>query len=59
MIDSAGFERLRQALAAASDRGVLLYDIMTERHEITTLLQNAFATLARAREGGMDQPRAL
>lgn len=31
--------RLEQAFRTAAAKGVLLYDIMTERHEITTLLQ--------------------
>jgi predicted dehydrogenase len=39
-------ELLRKAFAHAQDKGVLLYDIMTERHEITTMLQKEFSTLA-------------
>jgi predicted dehydrogenase len=33
------FETLRQAFAVARQKGVLLYDIMTERFEITSVLQ--------------------
>ncbi len=44
-IDHAGFESLREAFALAQAKGVLLYDIMTERHEITTMLQKAFSRL--------------
>jgi predicted dehydrogenase len=44
-IDSAGFESLRNAFADAKTRGVLLYDIMTERHEITTILQRVFSRM--------------
>ncbi|SHE37594.1 Predicted dehydrogenase [Fodinibius roseus] len=33
------FPMLREALSQAEEKGVLLYDIMTERFEITTLLQ--------------------
>jgi predicted dehydrogenase len=44
-IDSAGFEALREAFALAGKKGVLLYDIMTERHEITTMLQKAFSRI--------------
>ena len=44
-IDSAGFESLQRAFADAKARDVLLYDIMTERHEITTILQKAFARI--------------
>ena len=39
----ADLERLRQAFAAARQRNVLLYDIMTERHEITSILQRELA----------------
>ncbi len=45
-IDAAGFEALGRAFAVAQEKGVLLYDIMTERHEITTILQKEFSTLA-------------
>jgi predicted dehydrogenase len=44
-IDQAGFESLKQAFADAKARGVLLYDIMTERHEITTILQKVFSRM--------------
>jgi predicted dehydrogenase len=45
-IDTAGFEALRKAFGVAQANGVLLYDIMTERHEITTMLQKEFSTIA-------------
>ena len=45
-IDAAGFVALEKAFAAARKQGVLLYDIMTERHEITTMLQKEFSTIA-------------
>ena len=32
-------------IAVAQEKGVLLYDIMTERHEITTMLQKTFSTI--------------
>jgi predicted dehydrogenase len=38
-IDKKGFELLKAAFESAEKNGVLLYDIMTERHEITTILQ--------------------
>lgn len=38
-VTPADFELLREAFAAAGKNGVLLYDIMTERSEITTVLQ--------------------
>jgi len=39
VITPADFQLLRQAFAHAAKNNVLLYDIMTERHEITTTLQ--------------------
>ncbi len=41
------FPKLEQAFQVASEKGVLLYDIMTERHEITTMLQRE---LSQSRE---------
>ena len=38
-ITPADFEKLKRAFAAAAEKKVLLYDIMTERFEITTQLQ--------------------
>ncbi|WP_372638718.1 putative oxidoreductase C-terminal domain-containing protein [Fodinibius sp.] len=37
------FPMLREALSQADEKGVLLYDIMTERFEITTLLQRTLS----------------
>ncbi len=44
-INVANFELLKQAFADAQKNKVLLYDIMTERYEITNMLQKEFATL--------------
>jgi predicted dehydrogenase len=44
-IDGAGFEALGRAFGVARKKGVLLYDIMTERHEIATLLQKRFSAI--------------
>ncbi|TBX24933.1 putative oxidoreductase C-terminal domain-containing protein [Jiulongibacter sediminis] len=38
-INAEDYELLKQAFATAKEKGVLLYDIMTERSEITTILQ--------------------
>jgi predicted dehydrogenase len=38
-IDWAGWELLKDAFESAACNGVLLYDVMTERYEITTILQ--------------------
>ncbi len=39
VINEKGFEQLKQAFATAEKNKLLLYDIMTERYEITTVLQ--------------------
>jgi predicted dehydrogenase len=44
-IDAPGFDALVRSFADARERGVLLYDIMTERFEITTMLQKAFSRI--------------
>ncbi|PHK99873.1 oxidoreductase [Neolewinella marina] len=43
VIDPAEYETLESALMEADDKGLLLYDIMTERFEITTMLQRALS----------------
>ena len=43
VISASEFDKLKQAFATAARNKVLLYDIMTERHEITTRLQRAFS----------------
>ena len=43
VIEPAEFDLLKEAFAAADKQGVLLYDIMTERFEVTTALQKALA----------------
>jgi predicted dehydrogenase len=42
-IRTADFEQLKECFDIAAKNGVLLYDIMTERFEITTMLQRAFS----------------
>ncbi|MCH5598076.1 putative oxidoreductase C-terminal domain-containing protein [Niabella ginsengisoli] len=44
-INTEGFELLKQAFAKAKEKNVLLYDIMTERFEINTMLQKEFSQL--------------
>ncbi|MCX6873905.1 MAG: Gfo/Idh/MocA family oxidoreductase [Verrucomicrobia bacterium] len=44
-ITPADFEKLKQAFAEAEKRGVLLYDIMTERHETCTILQRELSRM--------------
>lgn len=44
-IDPQSFEVLKSAFKIAEEKDVLLYDIMTERYEITTMLQREFSLL--------------
>ena len=54
------FPMLEQAFKAASTNGVLLYDIMTERHEITTMMQKELSQMPELfgtlQEGTADVP---
>ncbi|WP_321373146.1 putative oxidoreductase C-terminal domain-containing protein [uncultured Draconibacterium sp.] len=45
VISPEEFPKLEKAFQVAKEKGVLLYDIMTERHEITTLLQRELSQL--------------
>jgi len=62
-INSAGFELLKQAFDSAAQNNVLLYDIMTERSEITTVLQKELvhneAVFGRLRQGSVDDPSVV
>jgi predicted dehydrogenase len=42
-IESSDFEMLKSSFIEAEEKGLVLYDIMTERFEITTMLQKAFS----------------
>lgn len=46
VIKPSEYPALKSAMATAQENGVLLYDIMTERYEITTLLQKELAHTA-------------
>jgi predicted dehydrogenase len=45
VITPEDFSKLEQAFKIAAEKGVLLYDIMTERHEITTMLQRELSQI--------------
>ncbi len=45
-IDANGFEVLKGAFASAENKGALLYDIMTERFEVTIVLQKELSRRA-------------
>ncbi|MFN8091648.1 MAG: putative oxidoreductase C-terminal domain-containing protein [Vicinamibacteria bacterium] len=43
LIESADFPKLERTLAAAEAKGLVAYDVMTERYEVTTILQRDVA----------------
>lgn len=45
VVDSRGFEQLKEAFDLAKKNDLLLYDIMTERYEITTILQRELSMM--------------
>lgn len=62
-IDEKNFEILKQCFDVAQQKGLLLYDIMTERHEITTILQKEFseipAVFGELQKGTPDDPAVV
>jgi len=44
-INKNSFELLKKAFADAAEKDLLLYDVMTERYEITTMLQKEFSLI--------------
>ena len=54
------FKLLKKAFKVAKEKNVMLYDIMTERHEITTMLQRELSTMpgvyGEQAEGSPDKP---
>lgn len=48
IINEKDFDKLKRTFATAAQKNVLLYDIMTERYEITTMLQREFSRLPAA-----------
>ena len=62
-INLSGFETLQSSFKTASDKNILLYDIMTERYEITSILQKEFAQSAgvfgRLEKGSLENPAVV
>jgi len=54
VISPEAFPVLEQAFKTAAEKGVLLYDIMTERHEITSIVQRELANNAEVFGGMID-----
>lgn len=59
-IDARSFEELKEAFSVAEKKKLLLYDIMTERFEITTMLQKEFSLMPEVfgmlEKGSLDKP---
>ena len=59
-INSQNFKLLEECFDIARQKNVLLYDIMTERNEITTMLQREFSTIpaiyGEQLKGSPDEP---
>lgn len=59
-IDPEGFKLIEQAYQIAAEKKLLLLDIMTERHEITTMLQKELSTFpdvfGEQEKGSKDDP---
>jgi predicted dehydrogenase len=58
IIDAADFPKLEKALDTADERGVVAYDVMTERSEITTVLQRELVGDAAILGGVVDGTEA-
>ena len=60
VIESNNFPVLQQAFETAKEKNLLLYDIMTERYEITTMLQKELSMLPEVfgtlEKGTLDNP---
>jgi predicted dehydrogenase len=63
VIELDGFETLKNTFDAAKSKGLLLYDIMTERNEITSMLQREFALIPEVfgslEEGSPENPAII
>ncbi|WP_339706391.1 putative oxidoreductase C-terminal domain-containing protein [uncultured Kriegella sp.] len=60
VINEEGFEKLKEAFKIADEKGLMIYDIMTERFESTTGMQKLFSTLpsvfGELVDGSVDEP---
>jgi predicted dehydrogenase len=60
IISPEKFEQLKEAFEVAEENGVLLYDIMTERYEISTILQKNLSQIpnvfGQLEEGSLENP---
>ncbi|MEO1011280.1 MAG: putative oxidoreductase C-terminal domain-containing protein [Bacteroidota bacterium] len=60
VINPEGYAKLKEAFSIADEKGLLVYDIMTERFEATTMMQKLFSTLPEVFgelvEGSLEEP---
>lgn len=60
VIDPKGYEKLKLAFKIAKEKGVLIYDIMTERFESTTMMQKLFSQIpdvfGELVDGSLEEP---
>ena len=60
VINPEGFQKLEEAFKIAEEKGVLIYDIMTERFEVTTDMQRLLSAVPNVfgeiMEGSIEEP---
>ncbi|MBB6325710.1 putative dehydrogenase [Algoriphagus iocasae] len=60
VIDPAGFQKLKKAFEIAGEKNLLFYDIMTERFEISTILQKELSMIPKVfgtiEKGSLENP---
>lgn len=63
VINPEGFQKLEEAFMIAEEKGVMIYDIMTERFEVTTGMQRQFSMLpevfGQVLEGSLEEPAII
>lgn len=63
VINPEGFLKLEEAFKIAEEKGVMIYDIMTERFEVTTGMQRQFSMLpnvfGQILEGSQEEPAII
>ena len=63
VINPEGFQKLEEAFKIANEKGVMIYDIMTERFEVTTGMQRQFSMLpevfGQVLEGSKEEPAII
>jgi len=63
VINPEGFQKLEEAFKIAEEKGVMIYDIMTERFEVTTSMQRQFSMLpevfGQVLEGSAEEPAII